>query len=446
MKNDTIAAVATARGEAGVAVVRVSGPEALSLLTRAFSKKAAGFAPGRLYYGHVAGGSGEALDEAMAVYMKAPKSYTREDVAEIQCHGGDVAAGRTLSRLLALGARPALPGEFTRRAFENGRIDLAQAEAVLSMVTARSEGAARAAMRALNGGPSRKILDLAESLTALLSRIEAADDFPEEIEEETARADVLAGALEIQKALTEAANDKNARYLCEGMHAALVGKPNAGKSSLMNALLGEDRAIVTQTPGTTRDVLTGELSLSGIRVTLWDTAGVRETDDPIEKLGVSRAEKARREADVVLLVLDGASPLEKEDRDLLAGADARYVLVIAKSDLPQVLSDAELPAIETLRVSSVTGAGMDALRKWLQARAALPENAFSGLVVERHRALAKAAAACCARAAESVEGGLPLDAAAIDLEEALERLREITGQSASDATIDAIFQNFCVGK
>ncbi|MDO4386496.1 MAG: tRNA uridine-5-carboxymethylaminomethyl(34) synthesis GTPase MnmE [Clostridia bacterium] len=333
-QNDTIAAIATPPGEGGIAIVRISGARAGEFLRAAFRPAHKGeMKHGQMRYGTLTDPAGTPIDEVMAVFFRAPRSYTREDVAEIHLHGGTMCARAAMERLLALGARAAEPGEFTYRAFMNGRVDLSEAEAIMGLIGARSQAARRASIRQLRGGVSAPIGRMREELTGLLAKIEAATDFPDEIDEDVTAKDVREGASRIRNELSRAADGKRARIVRDGASVVLCGRPNVGKSSLMNALLSADRAIVTDIPGTTRDVLTESFEIGGVRYQLSDTAGIRETADAIEKIGVDRARDALRDADCVLLVLDSSAPLTPADQTMLATRDERYITVLNKSDL-----------------------------------------------------------------------------------------------------------------
>ena len=333
-QNDTIAAIATPPGEGGIAIVRISGARAGEFLRAAFRPAHKGeMKHGQMRYGTLTDPAGAPIDEVMAVFFRAPRSYTREDVAEIHLHGGSMCARAAMERLLSLGARAAEPGEFTYRAFMNGRVDLSEAEAVMGLIGARSQAARRASIRQLRGGVSAPIGRMREELTGLLAKIEAATDFPDEIDEDVTAKDVREGASRIRNELSRAADGRRARIVRDGASVVLCGRPNVGKSSLMNALLSADRAIVTDIPGTTRDVLTESFEIGGVRYQLSDTAGIRETADAIEKIGVTRARDALRDADCVLLVLDSSAPLTPSDQSMLAARDERYLTVLNKSDL-----------------------------------------------------------------------------------------------------------------
>ena len=447
MVNDTIAAIATAPGDGGVAILRISGELSEEIMRSAF-RPARGYRHGkieshRMYYGHAVDENGNHLDEVMAVLMRAPKSYTREDVAEISCHGGRASIRRILKRVLSLGARSALPGEFTRRAFENGLIDLTQAEAVMRLISAGSEAAQRAGMRQLEGGVSGFVKECRTALLALMSRIEAANDFPEEIDELTEARDAASEATKIAARLRGRADAKAARIVREGVSVVLAGKPNVGKSSLMNALLGSERAIVTEIAGTTRDVLTESMTLGGVRYTLSDTAGRRATGDVVEAIGVKRAEDAAKSADVVVLVLDAARALDEEDMQLIAERDGRYITVWNKTDVGGAKPESLRDAIE---VSAKTGEGMAALIAAIEEKGGADAGSEEMLTEERQIALALRAAGSLTLAAAALNAGAPLDMASVDLWDAIRSLGEITGENATESLIAEVFANFCVGK
>ena len=448
---ETIAAIATAGGAGGIAIVRVSGDRAEAILKRLFvpAGRRDTFESHRLMYGRAVDADGATLDEVMAVLMRAPASYTREDVAEIHCHGGGAGAGAVLARALELGARMAGPGEFTKRAFLNGRIDLSRAEAVMQLIGAQGQAAARASLRQLEGGVSGFVRDASEQLTGVLALIEASTDFPDEVEVEAAAGEVVGRLGKVIAALRARCDERSARVLREGASIVLAGRPNVGKSSLMNALLDQERAIVTEIPGTTRDVLTERITLGGVVAELSDTAGRRSTDDPIERIGVDRARRAAESADVVLIVLDAAEKLDDSDVELLKKADDRAIICLNKSDLRPVLDAQairELTGARIMEISAQTGQGIDALVGELTRRVAPDEEGGGTLTVRRHIGLARQAAESLERAVDAVAGGLPLDTAAIDIGLALSSLMEITGENATEAVIDRVFSDFCVGK
>jgi len=450
-ETDTIAAVATAGGAGGIAIVRVSGGGAEAILKQMFipAVKREYFESHRLMYGRAVDEGGEALDEVMAVLMRAPSTYTREDVAEIHCHGGSASANAVLGRALALGARMAAPGEFTRRAFMNGRIDLARAEAVMQLIGANSLAAARASLRQLEGGVSGFVRRVSDRLKDVLALLEASTDFPEEVEEESTAIEVADKLRMIAEEIRRRSDRRSARLLREGASIVLAGRPNVGKSSLMNALLNQERAIVTSIPGTTRDVLTERISLGGVMAEISDTAGQRDTEDPIERIGVDRARRAAERADVVLIVLDAASEMDPSDAELVKAADERAIICLNKSDLPPVLTAQQLKTMtdaKIMGISAQTGTGLDGLIDELKRRIAVGEENNGQLTAQRHIELAQSAAESLDSAVDAIEAGMPLDTAAIDIREALSSLSEITGENATEAVIDRVFEQFCVGK
>lgn len=341
------------------------------------------------------------------------------------------------------------PGEFTCRAFMNGRIDLAQAEGVMRMIRSGSERAMRSAVRQMEGGVSAFVRRAREDITSLLAALSAAVDFPDEVEETQTAREVTDSCKAIRERLLEACDPRAGRIEDEGLRVVLCGRPNAGKSSLLNALLGGERAIVTDIPGTTRDTLTEAVQMGGIRVLLTDTAGLRETGDAVERIGVERARKALAEADVRVLVLDGASPLTQEDREALFGLSPQLV-VLSKGDLESVLSAEEVRAafgdVPTVTVCAPRGEGLDELQSALLTFAPTDGAESSALSQARHVEAAQRACAALNDAVVSLEDGMPLDVAAVDLSAALDALGEITGETMSEKVIDEVFARFCVGK
>lgn len=446
---DTIAAQATPVGEGGIAIVRLSGAQSECILSRVFSTKGGRAVENRrLTFGYIHEGDVH-IDEAMAVLMRAPHSYTREDVVEIHCHGSQALVGRILRLLLREGARMAQPGEFTYRAFLNGRIDLAQAEGVMRMIRADSERAMRSAVRQLEGGVSAYVREAREEIVALLASLSAAVDFPDEVDETLAAREVMDACQAMESRLRSSCDSRAGRMEEEGLRVVLAGQPNAGKSSLLNALVGGERAIVTDIPGTTRDTLTEVIQLDGLRVVLTDTAGLRETGDTVERIGVERARKALSEADVRLWVIDCSSSLDGRDMETLCGMTPQLI-VLSKGDLPSQVDarDIELrfPPVPVVTVSALTGEGMDALRRALVSFAPEDDTESAALSQARHVEAALRACASLADARAAISDGLPLDVAAIDLSAALDALGEITGETMNEAVIDEVFARFCVGK
>ena len=436
---DTIAAVATSRGEGGIAIVRVSGDRALEIMNAAFKPrvKGAAFSHGKMLYGSAVSKDGREIDEVMAVCFFAPKSYTREDVGEIHTHGG-ISAQLVLERLIDLGARPAERGEFTYRAFLNGRISLDKAEAVMSLISAKSRAAQRSSLRNLTSGSSSLIGRARSRLMELVTLIDAAADFPEEIDEDVTRDRIVSEAKQILADIKRCADPRYVKILEKGASVVIAGKPNVGKSSLMNALLSFERSIVTDIAGTTRDTINESASIRGISVTLTDTAGIRETGDAIEKMGVTRAEKCVDEADCVLLVLDSSGEIEKEDEKLLSKMDDRFILVANKDDI----SKNEIEG--AIRISALTGEGISELTDAIYRKIS-PGEDDEKLLTLRQTEAARRAEACLERMI-ALSSETELDLMREDLTDALNILGEITGENITEQVIDGIFERFCVGK
>jgi tRNA modification GTPase len=456
-RDDTICAPATAPGEGAVGIVRVSGPDAVAVVGRRFAASsglALGDAPSHtVHHGHLSDAAGDPVDEVLVLLMRAPRSYTREDVVEVQCHGGGAAVEAALESLVAAGARLAEPGEFTRRAFLNGRIDLTRAEAVLEVIAARTDAAHRLAQRQLGGALAARLRDIAADLKAACAELEAAIDFPDEdpdAESSAETADTLPARLESAR---EALGDVLARgraghLLREGVRLAILGRPNVGKSSLLNRLVGYDRAIVAAAAGTTRDVLEAELAVGGVRFVVQDTAGIRAPADPVEAEGVARSRRTAREADVALLVLDAADGLTPEDEKLRADLDGRPAVVAwNKCDLTGGTTPTDTP--DGVPTSARTGDGLDALRDALVAAVrgpgAMPlEHAF--LVTARQREALGRAAEALERANRGLGSGAFPELVAADARQALDALGEVTGATTTDDLLDTIFSRFCIGK
>lgn len=451
----TIAALATPPGAGGLSVVRISGPDSVSLLSAVFSpagKQTVEAMPShRLTYGHVVDAARQPLDESMAVLMRAPRSYTREDVAEIHCHGGHISSSRILSLLFANGAKPAAPGEFTRRAFENGRIDLSQAEAVQQFINASGTRAADSALSQMMGGVSRQVQSACAAITAQLAAVEASIDFPDEVDEQEAIALLLPQTRAWAKKLRDACDERRARVLRDGLRVVIVGPPNVGKSSLLNALLMEERAIVTDIPGTTRDILTESLWLDGVLVHLSDTAGLHESEDHIERIGITRAQAAMQRADVCTFVMDASKPWNDQYLELLQlpFSGTRLVL-LNKDDLPRQLTPADvqarLPDVPVIALSAKEETGLATLTDCLIACATDGPPADTLLTNARHIDAAKSAAIALEHATRAIEEGVELDLCAVDLRDALHHLGAITGEDVDEDVLNRIFSDFCVGK
>jgi tRNA modification GTPase len=459
MEHDTIAAIATAPGEGGVGIVRLSGPDAAAIAARIFRPLRPGpLRPYRLRYGHVVDpASGAVVDEALAALMRAPRSFTREDVVELSCHGGPLPLQAVLALALAAGARLARPGEFTMRAFLNGRLDLSQAEATLDVIRARTDAGLALAQAQLGGWLAREVRAARAALLECLAYVSVVVDFPEdEVEPQDIGPQLRAGLAAVERLLRGA--DQGIIYR-QGARAAIVGRPNVGKSSLLNALLRADRAIVTPIPGTTRDTLEETANLGGVPVVLVDTAGIRESDDTVERLGVERSRAALAEADLALLVLDAAHPLSPEDHAIAALTAAKPTLLVwNKADAAGAGARLESAGdalrhqrvVAAARTSALTGAGVEELAGAI-ARALLgdaPAAAGEARLVSspRHRDALRRADEHLRGALSGWEIGHPPDLIAGDLTAALNALGEITGETVGDDLLDVIFSRFCIGK
>lgn len=451
---DTIAAIATAvvPEQGSVGIVRLSGSRALPIVQAIFTpaRRNAVWESHRLLYGWIRDEKGQILDEALAVWMQAPRSYTREDVAELHCHGGIMVVQATLQQCLRQGARLAQPGEFSLRAFLNGRIDLTQAESVADLVAARSPQAARMALAGLQGKLGGSIRALRQELLGLLAEIEARIDF----EEDLPPLDVAAWQARLQAIQTQIqallATAERGQLLRTGVKVAIVGRPNVGKSSLLNAWSGQDRAIVTDLPGTTRDVVESHLVVKGIPVQLLDTAGIRATEDPVERLGVERSQRLAQAADVLVLVIDAQAGWTAADAAIYESIRHRpLILVINKTDLapPEGIP---LPPEIAHRVPTVAaqGKGIPELEEALEqlVTQGRPQPNLEISLNQRQAAALQQAQASLEQVGQAIQAQLPLDFWSIDLRGALHALGQITGEEISESVLDQIFSRFCIGK
>ncbi len=466
---DTIAAIATAAGSGGIGIIRISGPKAGAIAQRLFRPGSARpkekppqsqpFKPYRLNYGHLVGPcSGQPLDEVLLAFMPGPRSYTREDIIEIQCHGGQIVLQKILDMVRTLGARLAEPGEFTRRAFLNGRIDLSQAEAVADLINARSEMALKLAARQLSGELGSRINGIVDAVTDMLAEIEADLEFGEQ-----GSVGVSAAAID-DRALQERVIEPIqgllrgygfGRILRDGLKLAIVGRPNVGKSSLLNRIIDREKAIVTPFPGTTRDPVEASATIEGVGIRLIDTAGLRESQDPIERMGIEKTREALRSADLVLFVIEAQTTPGAEDQRILAEIKGReFLLVVNKCDLVTGAEMIRLPEAYRVNpaifVSAKTGDGLDRLKKgigalWGQgAREEMGETLVSDL---RHKLALEGALFDARNAARGLKDNrAATDMVAMDLKHALVQLQGITGQAAGGDVLDAIFRKFCIGK
>lgn len=454
--DDTIAAISTPPGEGGIGIVRVSGGDSINVVGRIFRAKSGKnmreFPSHSIHYGWIIDPSdGNPVDEVLLTVMRAPKTYTREDVVEINCHGGMLPLRKILSLLLGCGVRLAGPGEFTFRAFMNGRIDLAQAEAVMDLIRAKTERSGKIAALQLKGGLSDRVTSLRDGVLEVLAIIEAYIDFPEEDLEGALTDDLLKRITRERESLQRLADSyEEGRLFREGISIAIVGRPNVGKSSLLNALLKEDRAIVTEVPGTTRDLIEEPLSLNGIPLRVIDTAGIRKADDLAEKEGVSRSIRALEGADMVLGVFDLSEPLREEDRQVIERLKGRNtVIVLNKMDLEQKLSEKEFQHLgEVVKISAKTGEGLESLKKRIEG-IAIGEGRFSeGVLVTnlRHKKALDIAVERLRGFEEKLKEGAPLEILAIELREAVDSLGEVVGEVTTDDLLEKIFNRFCIGK
>ncbi len=453
--HDTIAAISTPLGEGGIGIIRVSGSQAVAIAEKLFrNNRNGGLSSHRFYYGTIVEpATGEVFDEVMLVVMRAPRSYTREDVAEIHCHGGYLLVQKVLSLAIGAGARLAQPGEFTQRAFLNGRIDLLQAEAVIDLIRGKTDAALTLAQHQRQGLLSQRIVAVKQDVLHSLALVEAYIDFPEE--------DLGAAAGEeigrfVGKALAQIesllAGFDEGRVLREGVAVLIAGKPNVGKSSLLNTLLQEQRVIVTSVPGTTRDIIEEIVNINGLPVRMLDTAGIRASEDIVEQEGVRRTIEQIPLADLVLFLLDASRPFDEEDRQIAETlASHRFLVVTNKADLPPVLQlPTSLASAPVLSISTQTGAGIAALREMIFTTflhgTTVDRRELVALSQARHRDALLKARGVLLGFQSNIAAQLSSDLLAVDLHEALRALGEVIGDTTPDEVLDLIFQRFCIGK
>lgn len=464
MRGDTIAAISTAMSAAGIGIVRISGREAFSIIDRIYrtkgkEKRLSEEPSHTIHYGYIVD-EGETVDEVLVMIMRGPKSYTAEDTVEINCHGGILAMRKVLETVMKHGARTAEPGEFTKRAFLNGRIDLSQAEAVMDVIEAQNEYALKSSMKQLKGAVQKKIKDLREKLLYEIAYIESAlddpehislDGYPEELEEKNNEW--------IQKLETLIESSENGKMLTEGIRTVILGKPNAGKSSLLNILTGEERAIVTDIAGTTRDILEEKINLNGLTLNLVDTAGIRETEDVVEKIGVKKSRESAKEADLIIYVVDSSTKLDENDREIITLLKKKKSLILLnKTDLEPVTTESDLR--KELEKSGVSGEavigisakeqqGIDELEQTLKELFFHGKISFNDEVYitnMRHKEALTEARESLLKVRESVLMGMPEDFYSIDLMSAYEALGRILGESLGEDLVNEIFSKFCTGK
>lgn len=467
--NDTIAAISTPPGEGGVGIIRISGEDSFRIAERIFRpRKQKNWLSQnyKMHYGHVVDpGSGSVIDEVLLSVMKAPHTYTRENVVEINCHGGIVPLREAFRAVLAAGARLADPGEFTKRAFINGRIDLTQAESVIDVIRSKTEASLKVAISQLGGGLSDKIRKIQDRILAILAELEVSIDFPEDDMDLKSKSEISLNAGEIIRdldSLIESAG--RGRVYREGIRTVIAGRPNVGKSSLLNVLLGRERAIVTEIPGTTRDVIEETINIKGIPLVLADTAGLRETNDLVEKIGVEKTREFMAGADLVLFMVEAGKGVTEDDRDLLKKLEIKKtILIVNKIDLagkmfPAKCSRQNVPGkketfeygdMPTVEISALKGQGINILEDRIEevitgGGVISPESII--ISNARHEEILARARDHLEEFLKSMEDGLPPDILSIDVKDAFEALGEITGSSVTEDLLDHIFSQFCIGK
>ena len=457
MGTDTIAAIATAMTSSGIGIVRISGDEAVSITDRIFEmknqKKLEDMSTHTIHYGHIHDGD-EVIDEVMVLLMRGPKSYTREDTVEIDCHGGVYVMKRILETVIKYGARPAEPGEFTKRAFLNGRIDLSQAESVIDVINSKNEFALKSSLSQLSGSISEKIKEIRGTVLHEIAFIESALDDPEHISLDGYPEELSGIVSDVMKKIDKLlANSDNGKMLKEGISTVIVGKPNAGKSSLLNSLVGEEKAIVTDIAGTTRDVLEEQINLNGILLNIIDTAGIRDTEDVVEKIGVERAKKYLNNADLVIYVVDTSTALDENDHEIMELLKDRHAIVLLnKSDLSPVTTVEDIKKHldkKMISISAKEQTGMDDLEETIKEMFFSGEVTFNDEVYItniRHKTSLQEALQSLHLVLQSIADDMPEDFYSIDLMNAYEELGNIIGESVEDDLVNEIFSKFCMGK
>ena len=457
MKTDTIAAIATAMSNSGIGIVRISGSEALSIVDQIFvmknKKRLSEMPTHTIHYGHIYDGK-ELIDEVMVLLMKGPKSYTKEDTIEIDCHGGVYVVKRVLETVLKYGARPAEPGEFTKRAFLNGRIDLSQAESVIDIIHSKNEFALKSSLNQLSGAVSEKIKEVRGEILHEIAFIESALDDPEHVSIDgygERLSEIINEVISKIEVLLK--NSENGKLLKEGITTVIVGKPNAGKSSLLNTLVGEERAIVTDIAGTTRDVLEEQINLNGIILNVIDTAGIRETEDVVEKIGVDRAKKYLNNADLVIYVVDTSTALDENDFEIMEMLkDRQTIILLNKSDLKPLTTSSDIVKYvdkKMIQISTKEQLGIDELENTIKEMFFQGEVSFNDEVYItniRHKNSLQESLKSLHLVLKSIEDEMPEDFYSIDLMNAYEELGTIIGEAVEDDLVNEIFSKFCTGK
>lgn len=456
--DDTIAAIATAPGEGGIGIIRISGPKSLEVAEEIFfsisGKKISEYPARTLIFGNIKDGD-KKIDEVLVAYMKGPNSYTAEDVIEINCHGGFISVKRILELVLSKDVRLAEAGEFTKRAFLNGRIDLSQAEAVIDVINAKTDKAHEVAENQLDGSLSNRIREFREKVTELLAQVEVAIDYPEEDIEFIAYTTLEEKTRELNKDIKKLyETSESGKIFREGLKTVIVGKPNVGKSSLLNSILGENRAIVTDIPGTTRDVIEEFVNIKGIPLKIVDTAGIRETDDVVEKIGVEKSMASFDTADLIIMVVDSSSELSEEDREILEKVQGKEtILLLNKTDLPQVIDEEEVKKYvneeNIIKISALHNEGIENVHDRIEAMVYKGDIKSSSNVIitnSRHKDALYRAMKSAEDAMRAIEDRMPLDFVEVDLKNIWDYLGYINGDTVSEDLLDNIFHNFCIGK
>lgn len=459
MKNETIAAISTAVGSSGIGIIRISGEEALSVADRIYkgkdNKRLKEQPSHTIHYGFICDGE-EMIDEALVSVMRGPRSFTAEDTVEINCHGGVYAVKKVLDTVIKYGARPAEPGEFTKRAFLNGRIDLSQAEAVIDVIQSKNEYALKSSVSQLKGSVHKKIKEIRQSILYQTAFIESALDDPEHISLENYPEELYSKVkellLQVQKLIDSA---DNGRMMKEGIETVILGKPNAGKSSLLNTLLGESRAIVTDIAGTTRDVLEETITLNGITLNIFDTAGIRKAEDIVEKIGVEKAKEKAQNADLIIYVVDSSTDTDENDREIIRVLEDKKVIVLLnKADLDQKTTEEKIRTLTgkeypVIRISAKEHTGIDLLEQKIKEMFYHGEISFNDEIYitnARQKVALSEASESLKKVMESIEARMPEDFYSIDLMSAYEALGEITGEAVGEDLVNEIFGRFCMGK
>lgn len=450
--NDTIAAISTAQGVGAISIIRVSGPSAIPIVNKVFDgKDLEKVSTHTIHYGKIMDQT-EVIDEVLVSVMRAPKTFTREDIVEINCHGGIASTNKVLELILRNGARLAEAGEFTKRAFLNGRIDLTEAESIMDLISSKTEASRKVAIKGLTGHINHLIRSLRQEILELLASIEVNIDYPEYEDAIEMTNDKVAPAIQSIKTKLHhiIEESENGRILTSGIKTVIIGKPNVGKSSILNRLLDEDKAIVTAIEGTTRDTVEGQITIKGVALNLIDTAGIHETEDLVEKIGVDKSLRLIEEADLVILVLNQNEKLSAEDRKILSVCqNKKTIVVLNKSDLEKRIEEEEIPYSEIIHTNTLDGNGIEPLKRKISELFHLEQlqsQDDSYLSNIRQISLAKEALSILEEVTVGIEQEVPVDMIEIDIKRSWEKLGEIIGETYSEELIDQLFSQFCLGK